>query len=106
MNPNYYEVFTLEVRPFFGEDANINNLNHDFEDPPPCPLCNSAYINLMGNVGYKAFLECFLGHCVMMEWAEDCSLKRIELTDKPRYTYGLAMEMLVSGDTLIAQNIE
>jgi len=85
----HYAVHTVEPGPAQGALANLDSLQFE---PPPCPLCESAYSHVMAHYGPStAWLSCFLGHCVKVD--EDGG----EVTDKPRYTITMVLNWRVTG---------
>lgn len=93
---NNYIVATSEPQPLTDEHANLDNLNHNLKDPDNCPLCDSVYIGIMSHKGsFTKFLECFLGHCIQVEWYKDGKISKIEITDKPRITIGMSYSFTI-----------
>lgn len=82
-NQGRYSVFTSEPEAPTPELRNIDSLKFE---PPPCPLCGSAYVEVIAHKGEtRAWLLCFLEHCVEVDIHGNA-----QVTDKPRYTMTFA----------------
>lgn len=93
MNGTDYKVYVCEPTPHTDERGNLDCLEHE---PPPCPLCGSAYVSLMAHHGPSvSWLECFLGHCVEVHWDTLNGDHHVEITDKPRYVLTMAINWVV-----------
>lgn len=92
MGPNQYSVHTVEP----DAPRNIDELGCD--DAPPCPLCGSAYVGILSHHGPRAaWVECFLGHCIRLDWDAAGHVFETKLTDKPRYTISFTWSTIVLG---------
>lgn len=90
-----YHVITAEPPPLDNEHANADKLPWDV---PSCPLCGSAYVGAQAygpsptgtdSRACRVWLECFLNHCVEIEWSAAGDVTRAAIVDRPRITIGV-----------------